>query len=67
MKDLITVALKQGKEVKLFFVDGTELDGIKTNGAYKIFDSSCISVSRHSSPAETIVINLNLVKYFIAS
>lgn len=68
MRDLLSAAIKQGKEIKLFFVDGTELDAITATGHYKIFGSGdIISVTRHDNPTKNFVINLSLVKYFTVS
>ncbi|WP_314062447.1 hypothetical protein [uncultured Vagococcus sp.] len=68
MRELLSAAIKQGKKITLFFVDGTELDEISATGNYKIFGSGDIlSVTRCDDPTQNFVINLSLVKYFTAS
>ncbi len=68
MRDLLTAAIKKGKEIKLFFIDGTELDNISAIGDYKIFGNEhIISVTLRDNSSENFIINLTLVKYFTAS
>lgn len=68
MRELLSAAIKQGKKITLFFVDGTELDEITAIGNYKIFGSGDIlSVVRCDDPSKNFVINFSLVKYFTAS